>query len=188
MRAHQWLKSICVLLLLITVSNSQQKEVTYTSLKKVIKKYLPQGGFAAKDSVVLTKEQAAALNNMYDAGYKKNKKIVINVLKNPDSTAACYIVRIKLIFYEFESLHDYALVFGADKTTLKRAEILQLNDEYAELLMKDDAFLKQFVNIKNPDSLRLGKNVDAVTEATISSDLTITAVKMAKYILGLVKS
>lgn len=182
---NQLLKVLCLLFLLAAVISGQHKEVKYGSLKGVIKKFLPQAGFSVRDSVVLTKEQVGVINDIYDAGYKKNKKIIINVLKNPDSTVACYVVRIQLTLYEFESLHDYVIVFAADKKTLKRVEILQLNDEYAEKLKRDNVFLKQFYNVKSPDSLKLGKNIDAVTEATISSDLTISAVKIAKYILTL---
>jgi len=189
MKFNQFLKTVCAILVLFGAIHSQHKEVKYGSLKGVIKKSLPTGGFAVKDSVVLTKEQANAVNAIYsDAGYKKNKKIIINVLKNMDSTVCGYVVRVKLVLFEFESLHDYAIVFAADKKTLTMVEILQLNDEYAEKLKNGDLFLKQFKNVKDPDSLKLGKNIDAVTEATISSDLTISAVKIVKYILSLGKS
>ena len=60
-----------------------------------------------------------------------------------------------------------------------------MNDEYAELTKQDDFFYKQFENVGDVDTLELDENIDAVTEATLTSELTINALKAAKYLLSL---
>ena len=181
--------ALLITCLLAIVMNAEDKEekrtITYTTFAEALDSLLPEDGFIGKDTVVINKKQAKELNKICYTGYKKGKAFEVNILKNKDKTIDSYVIRLKLTIYEFESDHDYIIQFGEDKKLLRKVDVLELNDEYAELTKQDDFFYKQFVNIGDVDTLELDENIDAVTEATLTSELTINAVKAANYLLSL---
>ena len=181
--------ALLITFLLAIVMNAEDKDerkpVIYATLQEMIDSLLPEDGLIEKDTVVINKKQAKELNKICYTGYKKGKAFEVNILKNKDKTIDSYVIRLKLTIYEFESDHDYIIQFGEDKKLLRKVDVLELNDEYAELTKQDDFFYKQFVNIGDVDTLELDENIDAVTEATLTSELTINAVKAAKYLLCL---
>lgn len=182
--------ALLITFLLAIVMNAEDKEkkgtITYATFSEALDSLLPEGGFIEKDTIVINKKQAKELNKICYTGYKKEKAIEINILKNKDKTVDSYVIRLKLTIYEFESDHDYIIQFGEDKKLLRKVDVLELNDEYAELTKQDDFFYNQFENVGDVDTLELDENIDAVTEATLTSELTINAVKAAKYLLGLI--
>ena len=175
--------------LLALVMNAEDKEekrtITYATFAEALDSLLPEDGIIEKDTVVINKKQVKELNKICYTGYKKGKAFEVNILKNKDKTIDSYVIRLKLTIYEFESDHDYIIQFGKDKKLLRKVDVLELNDEYAELTKQDDFFYNQFENVGDVDTLELDENIDAVTEATLTSELTINAVKAAKYLLSL---
>lgn len=173
--------------------------VTYGTYEGILKKVTPSGGSAEKKLVTLTDDQAADLKKMqddfnenfydeyekelYDARFKGGKKFYIHVLKNSSGAIHSYLIRMDLELEEYDSPHPYVYQISPDKKSVMLVDVLFFEDEYAEKTKEKGAnFYPQFKG-KAIGSLKLGSNIDAITEATETAAMTIHGAKLAKYIL-----
>jgi len=176
--------SVMLLILLplyiIVAANPKNDTLFLNTLKTLT----PKGGKFDKKFITLTKEQLKEINKKYNSTYKTNDTFTIYTIKKSDTKIESYVLQLKRTIEEFESVHSLLFQFEPNKTTLREVKILELNDDYAKLVQKSPVFLKQFKNVLNINKLEVGKTVDAVTEATMTSELIVEAVKIASYILN----
>ncbi len=169
-------------LMFVTVNAEQ-----YAEFIDVLEALTPKGGMRDEKELVLTKEQAKKINKQFNTDYDNKETFAIHQFMDDQYEITGYILRLKRVIEEYESEHDFIIHFDKNKSLLKSADLLELNDEYAELVKEDDTFFNQFKDVANVDSLVVGKTIDGVTEATMTCELTCETVKLAKYLLNLLK-
>ncbi len=144
----------------------------YLSFGDALKGVLPQDQKLYKEVVQLTKVQAKHLNKTYDADYRKNEKLTIYFTKDESETITAYAIVLEDILWEYVAYHKWALGY-TPQGELRGIRIINLTDEYT-FDMPDPRFLKQFDGLM-PADIKMPGNVDAMTSATMSSELLVSS-------------
>lgn len=125
------------------------------------------------------------MSRRYDSDYKKNETLTVYYTKNSQGAVTSYAVVLTNILWKYVASHEWALAFNPDGS-IRGIRILSLTDEFT-YDMPDLRFLSQFEGLL-PDDIRMPGNVDAVTGATMSSELLVRSTEKAWEIIGTVKN
>ncbi len=135
-----------------------------------------------KEEIALTRDQANDFNRRYDSDYRRNEKFTVYYTKDSSGSITSYGIVLEDILWKYVASHEWALGYNSDGT-LRGVRIISLTDEYS-FPLADPRFLNQFDNL-SPASIDMPGNVDAVTGATMSSELLVETSRKAWEIIQL---
>jgi hypothetical protein len=155
---------------------------SFDTLKSALKQTLAQnsGSELNKKTVKITKNQAAFMQKEFGSLIEDGEKFKIFMGKDTEENVLWYAIEMVDILERYGSYHRWVHVFNPD-LTVKQVFLVELTDEYSYAL-DNDSFLQQFSG-RSVSDLNISSNIDAVTGATMSSDLLVNSIKMAHYII-----
>jgi hypothetical protein len=160
--------------------------VEFMSLKEAIKHFLPEGSSPYKVTKTIPDDKYAALKKKYHLkdtpDFKDTLKkgpYTIFLAKDANKKPAMYIMILEQ--YWRTCYHKFAVGVTPDGA-VKEIVVVELNCKYAYPINKK-SFLKQFKGKKAPGGkavkIEVGKDIDAVSGATRSSELTAIIIRRA---------
>ena len=158
----------------------------FMSLKEAIKNFLPEGSSPYKVSKTIPDDKYEALKKRYHlkdtSEFKDTLKkgpYTVFVAKDAGKKPTMYIMILEQ--YWKTCYHKFAVGVTPDGT-VKDIVVVELNCKFAYPINKK-SFLKQFKGKKAPAGkaveIEVGKDVDAVSGATRSSELTAIIIRRA---------
>lgn len=160
-------------LLSLALAPSSAEAARYMSLGQAVKTFIPKDAKIFKTTKQLSTAQKLRL--LEDYGWKADKdKYTFYVGKKGDTPEA-YVFVVPEIFNT--CFHKYAVGMKPNGEVIETV-IIELSCPRAFPVNKR-SFLSQFDEKKHVDPLTTGKDVDAVTGATLSSEATATATRKA---------
>lgn len=168
-----------ILFILIIITSTQA--VRYESQKNALKDIFSGYSKVMKKDVKLSKSDAEEINAMYGGGHRKNEKFSIYYAKNDSGEVDLYALTMLEILDQYAAYHTWVIVFDKD-FVIKEVVVLELTDEYT-YGMSSPVFLDQFQGKKH-DECEIADTVDAVSGATMSSELFVLSLKKARHIIN----
>lgn len=165
------MKQRSLLILLLSLLPFLSFGKSYLSFGDALKSVLPTGQKLFKEEITLDKTQAKYLNKKYESDYRKNEKMTIYFTKDDQENITGYAIVLEDILWEYVAYHKWAIGYKPDGT-INGIGIISLTDEYT-FEMPDPRFLGQFKD-KLPKDIKMPGNVDAMTGATMSSELLLS--------------
>jgi hypothetical protein len=171
------LTAIIVLLAIVLVSAGA---VRYESKKKALKEIFKNHSTVMKKDVKLSIEDAADINDKFGGGHRKGEKFSIYYARNDAGEPELYAITMLEILEKYMAYHTWVVVFDSE-FTIQKVVMIELTDEYT-FGMSSPLFLDQFSGKKAAECV-IAESVDAVSGATMSSELFITSLEKAEYII-----
>ena len=154
--------------------------VRYETKKDALKAIFKNHSTVMKKDVKLTAEDAKDINGKFGGGHRKGEKFSIYYAKGDDGEVELYAVTMLEILEKYMAYHTWIIVFNSD-FTIREVVMIELTDEYT-FGMSSPLFLDQFAG-KTAGDCVITETVDAVSGATMSSELFVTSLEKAEYLI-----
>ena len=174
------MKKFATLLILLSYVLVSANALRYESNKDALKRIFNSYGKVMKKDVKLTQDDADMINTKFGGGHRKGEKFSIYYARDRSGKVELYAVTMLEILEKYAAYHTWVIVFDAS-LTIQKVVILELTDEYT-FGMSSALFLDQFAGKKASECV-IGDTVDAVSGATMSSELFVTSLEKAEYLI-----
>ncbi|MBN2498430.1 MAG: FMN-binding protein [Deltaproteobacteria bacterium] len=169
-RPHATLALLAALLLACPPAGARR----FMGLKQAVRSLLPEGAEVFKITRELSEAQRARLKR--DCGYELERgphKIYLGKDARGKTTAYVFIIQADAGDWR----HRFAVGVAADGS-LRGVRVMELSNEWPEAI-RTERFLSQFEGKCHTDALSVYADIDGVTGATVSSELTAVAARQA---------
>ena len=173
------------LLIITTFASSDALAIKYMSLKDAIKHYLPKNTKLFKKSKTVPSDKMADLTKKFKLKSTIDFKETLSkgpytfyIARDKQEKALVYILILEQ--YWRTCFHKYAISISPSGK-INEIVVVELNCHYAYPINRK-SFLGQFKNKKISDaknSVLIGKDIDAISGATASSDATAIVTRRA---------
>jgi len=156
---------------------------TFSDLKSALKAIFPTESHVYSKKVVLSHEQALAMNAFGEADFRKGDVFTIYYTKPPEGKTEKVAVEILEVLEKYQAMHRWVIGIKPDGSRISLS-VLKLNDHYSYPLAEKrflDRFPSRSTNHKDLDV----SSIDVISGVTESSLLLRKSVKRVLYLINI---
>jgi thiamine biosynthesis lipoprotein len=179
---RQFLAAAMTLAVWLSWPASRSQAIVYATPEEALKRLLPDADAIREEQVTLTDQQKQAVEQLIDTRIKEERYTVWHASREGASIGTA--VQVEVIGKERPI--TFLVAVGPERAVLGIEVLIYRESQGHEI--RSGRFMKQFTGKTLAAPLRLGKDIDAISGATLSSRATTYAAKKALALVQVIMS